>query len=124
MEVRGVGFCFNLLEGEYDWVIRARFDCKINVTIDDNFLKSLDPDAYHIPAEGNHGGLNDTLCISSLDNMKHYCNMYHKMGSYYMEENVSFGPERLLKRHLRDFPINRFQCAVLLRGRVHNPIGT
>ena len=123
-QYRKVNACFNLLEEEYDLVIRARFDCKINVTINDNFLKSLDPDAYHIPAGGNHGGINDTMCISSLDNMKHYCNLYNKVGLYCLEEKIKFHTETLLKRHLRDFPINRFQCAVLLRGRVHNFIGS
>lgn len=118
---RKLNACCSLLEGEYDWIIKSRFDCQfLDMHFSNEFLSGLDPEALHIPEGGDHEGTNDTVCVSSHRNMNHYCNLYNNIASYCLDEGVTFHPESLLKHHLKGRLVKRFNCVVTLRGAVHN----
>ncbi len=119
---RKIQLCFDSMEQtksapyKYDWIIKFRFDCKLeNLIIDTNFLNQLLPDIFHIPVGGDWGGINDMMCIASHDNMKYYCDLYSYLLKYAEQSPYPFGYEELVKYHLRDKVVQRFPCDVMLR---------
>lgn len=104
---------FDLVDGDYDYVIKARYDIKFSTPLD---LKFLNTECINIPEGGNwRGGVFDMFAVSSYENMKYYCEMINCMNRYTVDEQVPFHPETLLKYHLENRCINRFPFPVYLR---------
>mgnify|MGYP007113563026 FL=1 len=72
--------CFDLIEGEYDVVIRTRFDLLLQPKFDiESILNDLSNKKYdiYIPTEEfNMGGYNDQLAIGTYDAMKIYSDTF------------------------------------------------
>jgi len=97
--------CFDLIEGEYDVVIRTRFDLllqpKFNIQeiLDD--LQSKKYDIY-IPTEGfNVGGYNDQLAIGTHNAMKVYSDTLFNLNNF-GQELKRWHPETFLAKQLND----------------------
>tara|TARA_R110000824_G_scaffold33410_8_gene106977 strand:+ start:2994 stop:3647 length:654 start_codon:yes stop_codon:yes gene_type:complete len=109
---RKIKLCFDLLEENYDAVIKTRFDCKYTEILN---VKELDIDSYTIPTGGDYeNGIFDMFCVSSYDNMKHYCGLYENIVSY-LHKEIPLHSEILLKHHLTGRKINRVDYNIILR---------
>ena len=110
---RKIQACFNLVDKQYDWIIKFRPDCKLSEPLD---LSKLNPEEYNIPIGGDWlGGIGDIFCASNHSNMKYYCNLLE-----YVKDYSSRHPESMLKEHLHSVDINRFEVDILLRNRKYN----
>lgn len=109
--------CSQLIDEDYDWIIKYRFSSIINgLIINKDFLRSRNNNIYHIPIGGDWAaGLNDNLCLSSHKNMMYYCNLYNKIQEYCLDQGLVFHPEKLLGHHLKGKKIQRFECEMFLR---------
>jgi|SaaInlV_100m_DNA_2_1039680.scaffolds.fasta_scaffold03666_5 hypothetical protein len=113
---RKIKLCYDLLEGNYDTVIKTRFDCKYTEE-----FPILDIDKYNIPNGGDfENGIFDMVCASSQENMKYYCSIYDEIENY-LDEGIPLHSELLLKRHLESKIINRFEYTVVLRKVFDKP---
>ena len=99
--------CFDLIEGEYDFVIRSRFDLfiqeKFNLKEIINELNSTDNDIY-IPFQiNNHisNGLNDQIAIGKFEKMKIYSNLYSNLKDI-INKSLIFRAENFLETHMID----------------------
>tara|TARA_R100001015_G_C4632698_1_gene196603 strand:+ start:3725 stop:4351 length:627 start_codon:yes stop_codon:yes gene_type:complete len=114
---RKIKQCFDLVEGEYDYIIKTRPDCHYTENINMNVMI---PKAFNIPSGGDYeGGYFDMLCVSSHENMKHYCSLIDHILDY-RDAGIPLHSECLLKKHLYDQYINRIEYPVFLRGSQFN----
>lgn len=93
---------FELLDGQYDVVIRMRFDWAIQTTIElpKVFGKILMPnDCLH------EDGVNDQFAIGPTHLMKIYCNLYDNIDRLFYNDGVVFCDEILLYRHLKQYNV-------------------
>jgi hypothetical protein len=103
--------CFDLIEDEYDFVIRCRFDLIIQEKfILKNIIDKLINDNYdiYIPTHiFNYGsmGLNDQIAIGKFEKMKIYSNMYSNLNNV-LNKSTLFRPENLLETYIMDNKIN------------------
>lgn len=106
---------FKLIDKQYDWITKFRFDCKLSIRLDKNFFYHKSPSAYHIPKGGDWNGINDMMCVSGQQNMEYYFSLYDQLIPYSQVPNLYFGYEELVKFHLRRKTIFRFPCDLYLR---------
>lgn len=105
---------------KYDLVIRSRFDTELLNPIT---LKNL-PNSIFIPIGSDHrGGYNDLFAYGKSDNMNYYCSNFNHLVDY-IKAGELIHPERLLKRHLKDFNCALFRTYIpmCLRGVLVNQI--
>ena len=115
---RKIKLCYDLLEEDYDVVIKSRFDCKYTEEFP---ISELNTDEYNIPNGGDfENGIFDMVCMSSQENMKYYCSIYDEIEKY-LDEGVPIHSELLLKRHLESKIINRFDYTTILRKVFDKP---
>jgi hypothetical protein len=97
--------CFDLIEGEYDVVIRARFDLLLQPKFDiESILTDLKNKKYdiYIPTEEfNIGGYNDQLAIGTYDTMKIYSDTFLNLNKF-AHELGRWHPETFLGKQLKD----------------------
>lgn len=98
---------------EYNIIIRNRFDILYNQQL------FLDTNSFlNVPAGGDYRkGLMDLFAYGSPDIMKKYCMLYDYI-QLYMENNITFHPESILRYHCiqNNIPIKRFAYNIFLRG--------
>jgi len=81
----------------YDWVIRSRFDVKLNNKVD----FSLDNSSIFIPNGcWSDEGYVDCFAYSSKQNMDLYCNLYNNIDFIMHSSPIGFCGEFLLKYYL------------------------
>jgi hypothetical protein len=112
---RKIKKCFDIIPNKYDWITKFRFDCKLNIKLDEEFFTNLDSNSFNIPIGGDWNGINDMMCIAIYKHMKYYCNLYNFLIPYGTSSPFCFGYEELVKFHLRYKSLNRFPCDVYLR---------
>jgi hypothetical protein len=97
--------CFDLIEGEYDAVIRTRFDLLLQPKFDiESILNDLSNKKYdiYIPTEEfNMGGYNDQLAIGTYDAMKIYSDTFLNLNKF-AHELGRWHPETFLGKQLKD----------------------
>ena len=102
--------CLLTPETHYDAVLRTRFDLKYPCPID--LSKEFDLNKIWIPRLGDWGGgLFDMVAYSSPESMRYYSNLYDHIEEY-VNEGVCAHPETLLRRHLRDKEVGRFDYQI------------
>jgi hypothetical protein len=91
--------CFDLIDDEYDVVIRARFDLLLQPKFDIesilNDLKNKKYDIYIPNEEFNMGGYNDQLAIGTFEAMKIYSDTFFNLNKFAAELN-RWHPETFL----------------------------
>ena len=104
--------CFDLIEGEYDVVIRARFDLLLQPKFDiERILNDLSNKKYdiYIPTEEfNMGGYNDQLAIGTYDAMKIYSDTFLNLNKF-AHELGRWHPETFLGKQLKENGISVYQ---------------
>ena len=97
--------CFDLIDSEYDVIIRARFDLllqpKFNIETILTDLKNKKYDIYIPNEEFNMGGYNDQLAIGTLDTMKIYSDTFFNLNKF-AHELGRWHPETFLGKQLKD----------------------
>lgn len=92
---------FELVDEEYDCVIRYRMDCYPNKKID---LTGVDlSEGIRIPDNNRWGYFelfNDQFAIGNYENMKIYCNMFTHLFENLDEQPITIQPESGLSYHL------------------------
>lgn len=92
----------SLINGDYDIVIRLRFDLIFNTFVIDNFNGITVPFS---PAE--HQGLqifNDHMAYGDLNLMRQYSNLWDHMHNIYIEHNFDISyAEKVLKFYLENY---------------------
>jgi hypothetical protein len=104
--------CFDLIDEDYDIVIRSRFDLllqpKFNLSeIVDSLLKK-DYDIYIPNEEFNMGGYNDQMAIGRYNSMKIYSDTFFNLNEFAYELG-RWHPETFLGKQLDDNNINVYQ---------------
>jgi len=92
--------CSLLIEGNYDWVIRARTDYALNVRI---VFEALDNTKLYIPDDHQNDARdagNDQFAFSSQDNMIKYMSTFVHMDRYY-DEGYVYNGENFMQANLR-----------------------
>ena len=105
---------------KYDVVIRTRFDVEI---LDEIELRNCNNSMF-IPMGGDHrDGFNDLLAYGDSHIMDYYCSNFNHLVDY-IKDGELIHPERLLKRHLKDFncTLIRTYIPMRLRGVLVNQI--
>lgn len=116
--------CFNLVEGEYDFIIRSRMDLLLNEEI--NF-SSLDETSINIPRyqttrhtfiEDGLGysippdswGITDCFSIGSYEIMSKYSNTFSNLDKLCIEMGLNYHPEYITLKNLeiQNVSIHRF----------------
>lgn len=104
--------CFDLIDDEYDIIIRARFDLLLQPKFDiESILTDLKNKKYdiYIPNEEfNMGGYNDQLAIGTYDIMKIYSDTFFNLNKF-AHELGRWHPETFLGKQLKDNGINVYQ---------------
>jgi hypothetical protein len=104
--------CFDLIDSEYDVIIRARFDLllqpKFNIETILTDLKNKKYDIYIPNEEFNMGGYNDQLAIGTLDTMKIYSDTFFNLNKF-AHELGRWHPETFLGQQLKENNINVHQ---------------
>jgi hypothetical protein len=97
--------CFDLIDDEYDIIIRARFDLLLQPKFDiESILTDLQNKKYdvYIPNEEfNMGGYNDQLAIGTYDAMKIYSDTFFNLNKF-SHELKRWHPETFLGKQLKD----------------------
>ena len=97
--------CFDLIEDDYDVVIRARFDLLLQPKFDiESILNNLQDKKYdiYIPNEEfNMGGYNDQLAIGTLNAMKIYSDTFFNLNEF-AQQLKRWHPETFLGKQLND----------------------
>jgi len=87
----------------FDLVIRTRPDIILENKLD---MNSIDYNIFNIPNHDNWWGYNDRFCIGNSINMNLYMiNFVDKIIDYFIEDQILFHSERLLKHHLDKYNI-------------------
>jgi hypothetical protein len=95
---------FELLDKEYDCVIRYRPDCYL---ADDVYLKEVDLDkGIYVPRNMGGGGMNDQFAIGNMKNMKVYFDAFNSLFVDQMKNKELVQQETSLKYHLSKNNIN------------------
>jgi hypothetical protein len=116
--------CFNLVEGEYDFIIRSRMDLLLNEEI--NF-SSLDETSINIPRyqttrhtfikDGlgysippDSWGITDCFSIGSYEIMSKYSNSFSNLDKLCIEMGLNYHPEYITLKNLeiQNVSIHRF----------------
>jgi hypothetical protein len=108
---RNIKRCDQLLtpETHFDAVLRTRFDLKYPNPID---LLKFDTSKIWIPSGGDWGGgLFDMVAFSSPENMRYYSSLIDHIEEYNKEGTIAH-PETMLRRHLRDKEVGRFDFPI------------
>lgn len=104
--------CFDLIDAEYDVIIRARFDLLLQPKFDiESILTDLKNKKYdiYIPNEEfNMGGYNDQLAIGTPAAMEIYSNTFFNLNQF-AHELGRWHPETFLGKQLKDNNINVYQ---------------
>lgn len=106
--------CFNLLDNNYDVIIRTRLDIKFDTKIDLQINDNL-----NVPRCGDfRGGILDMFAYSNYHTMKSYCSLFDHIEQY-MNEGIIFHPESILRYHCikQNLKINRFPYNIYLRNQ-------
>lgn len=93
--------CSQLVEGQYDWLIKARTDYALNVKIPFNELNNTElyiPNCRMVP-ERNFG--NDQFAFGSQETMMKYMSTYVNLDKYYNAGNQFIG-EDLMRANLHE----------------------
>lgn len=107
---------FNIIPTEirYDCVIKARYDISYTKTLT---VAEYDMSCINIPAGGDFlGGYGDLFAFSNYENMLYYCSIIDYINKYVTVDNINCHPETLLKKHLADKKITRFDMPIYLRN--------
>lgn len=105
---------FQLVPNEYEYVLKVRYDIKYEKPV---IISQFDPNHINIPMGGDFlGGLSDLVAFSSYSNMSHYCALVDHVNHYVNEQSINCHPETLLKHHLSEYKIARFDFPVYLRN--------
>ncbi len=102
-----------LMTENYDKIIRMRFDSIIEKPID---IESMTKDAIYIPKGNNFGGLNDQFAIGPPELMKKYSQTYDAIEKI-CEAIKTYHPETILRNHLLETPIERFEGEITLQRK-------
>ena len=114
---RKIKQCFDLVSEHYDLIIRTRPDCHYTEKLD---INKMSHEKINIPDGGDYeGGYFDMLSVANTPNMKVYCNLYDNILTY-RKVGVPLHSEIMLRMHLRDMDINRFEFPVFLRDSQFN----
>ena len=104
--------CFDLIDDEYDIIIRARFDLLLQPKLDiESILTDLINKKYdiYIPTkEFNMGGFNDQLAIGTSEAMKIYSDTFFNLNKF-AHELGRWHPETFLGKQLNDNNIKIYQ---------------
>jgi len=94
---------FQCVPSTYDWYIRIRPDIRLKTILE---LDSIDKtqDCIYIPRGNDRLGINDQIACGSYTHMSHYMNVWKTMIDY--DGRTS---EELLRDHLRNVSVQRFQ---------------
>jgi hypothetical protein len=93
--------CSQLIEGQYDWVIKTRTDYALNVVIPFNQLDNNNlyaPNCRMVP-ERDFG--NDQFAFGSQETMMKYMSTYENINNYYAAGNQFIG-EDLMRANLHE----------------------
>ena len=122
LQCRKIKLCCDLIEDDYDLMVRLRFDCKYTEPLTQEFIeKKINLHVINIPAGGNwEGGTCDLFAVGNQQNITHYCNLYDNMKKY-VDGGLPFHTEILLKKHLENQIVYRFEYPVLLRKKYDQP---
>ena len=84
---------------KYDWVIRSRFDVKLNTKIEFN---NYDKNIMNVPngCFDPSNGYVDCFAFSNSSNMDIYSDVYNNMDEYLNNPNIKLCGEYILKQHL------------------------
>ena len=97
--------CFDLIDEEYDIIIRARFDLLLQPEFDIETiltdLKNKKYDIYIPNEEFNMGGYNDQLAIGTSEAMKIYSNTFLNL-NIFAHQLGRWHPETFLGKQLKD----------------------
>lgn len=95
---------FQLIDKEYDCVIRYRPDCFL---ADDVYLKQINLDeGIYVPRNLGGGGMNDQFAIGNMKNMKVYFDAFNSLFVDQMKNKELVQQESSLKYHLIKNNIN------------------
>lgn len=103
----GWHLAFNLLDEEYDLVIRSRPDIGLSQPLDVRVAKNKILERSNLVLNsvsayfGHQERTNDLIAISSQKNIKIYSDLVNNVEKYSNTENVTFHAENLLGYHLR-----------------------
>lgn len=118
---RNLKTVFSMLKsGDYDCVIRSRYDIKFSHPLK---LNEFDINNMNIPMGADYlGGIFDMFAFSSFENMRWYMSIFDHMDSYH--DTIGCHPETMMRHHLTSSPtkftINRFDYPVFVaRGGDH-----
>jgi len=106
---RNIKNCMDLIDAEYNLVIRTRSDLLYGSPLD---LSKVNPDSIYIPQGGDwRGGVFDMFAISGIHGMSYYSSIFSKLNEY-VERGVHAHPEILMRYHLmfnqHNFSLVRF----------------
>jgi hypothetical protein len=110
----------NLIDENYDTVIRFRGDCLLKHNFD---LLEIN-NSIVIPLYGNFSGCNDQIAYGSQENMKLYAECFNNINNY-CSEGAEFCPEKLLNYHIQknNLPVEKQDIdydIVWYNGHIHN----
>lgn len=121
---RNIARGFSLVpHGQYDCVIRARYDLKYVQSLDLSGYSMLN---YNIPMGGDcEGGVFDMFAFSSYDNMAWYCGLHHSLDEYIGKMGCRAHPETLLRFHLskKNTPMDRIGFGIVVKRPKDDPYG-
>lgn len=128
----GWNLVFNLLDEEYDLVIRSRPDIGLSQSLDVRTAKNkiLERPNLVLNSVGGYFGhqerTNDLIGISSQKNIKTYSELVNNVEKYSNTENVTFHAENLLGYHLKKNGIDweTFVHVTIRPNLNKNPDGT
>jgi hypothetical protein len=109
---RNINKVFNLICGDYDCVVKTRYDVKYTNPL---YLKTFDMNMLNVPVGGDwRGGMFDMMAFGSKNIMSHYCSLYDFIEKYSID-GVQCHSEILNRHHNVQISTNRFEYTVLLR---------
>ncbi len=97
--------CYQMIEKsriKYDYILKFRSDISY-----EKFNISINTESIYIPKIYDHGGINDQIAMANKEKMNWYCSLIDYIDMY-SKEGIILHPETLLKHHLRNLPITRF----------------
>jgi len=109
---RNIEIAFGLIDGEYDCVLKTRYDLKYTNPL---VVKDFNMSVLNVPVGGDwRGGLFDMMAFASPKIMSKYCSMFQRIGSY-CESGIPCHSEILNRHNTHSEVVNRFEYTVLLR---------
>jgi len=109
---RNIEIAFGLVNGEYDCVLKTRYDLKYTNPL---HLENFSMDSLNVPLGGDwRGGLFDMVAFGSPAIMSNYCSLFGRIGGY-CESGVPCHSEILNRCNNQSVSVNRFEYTVLLR---------